>query len=127
MAKLKIEDLDKIADGAKRKMNLREGAGNVKITVHMGTCGISAGARNILTTFLDEIENQKLKDVIITTTGCAGLCSHEPMITVELIGQAPVKYVDLNVQKVKKIFSDHVLKGKMVQEYAYAIGSERIL
>jgi NADP-reducing hydrogenase subunit HndB len=127
MAKLKIEDLDKIAEEAKRKMTLREGSGRVKITVHMGTCGISAGARNIMTTFLNEIDAYKLKDVIITTTGCAGLCSHEPMITVELVGQAPVKYVDLNEQKVKKIFSDHVVNGKLVQEYAYAIGSERIL
>lgn len=127
MAKLKIEDLDKIADEAQRKMTLREGAGRVKVTVHMGTCGISAGARNVMTTFLNEIEAHKLKDVIITTTGCAGLCSHEPMITIEFIGQAPVKYVDLTEQKVKKIFADHVLKGKMVQEYAYAIGSERIL
>jgi NADP-reducing hydrogenase subunit HndB len=80
-----------------------------------------------MTTFLNEIDAYKLKDVIITTTGCAGLCSHEPMITVELVGQAPVKYVDLNEQKVKKIFSDHVVNGKLVQEYAYAIGSERIL
>ncbi len=127
MAKLKIEDLDKIAEEAKRKMNLREGSGKIKITVHMGTCGISAGARNIMTTFLNEIDSNKLQDVIVTTTGCAGLCSHEPMITVELVGQAPVKYIDLNEKKVKKIFSDHVLKGKLVQEYAYAIGSERIL
>jgi NADP-reducing hydrogenase subunit HndB len=127
MAKLKIEDLEKIADGAKRKMTLREGAGRVKITVHMGTCGIAAGARTIMTSFLDEIDANKIKDVIITTTGCAGLCSREPMITVELVGQAPVKYVDLNVQKVKKIFTEHVLNGKLVQEYAYAIGSERII
>jgi len=127
MAKLKIEDLEKIAEDAKRKMTLREGAGRVKITVHMGTCGISAGARTIMSTFLNEIDTHKLKDIIITTTGCAGLCSHEPMITIELVGQAPVKYVDLNEQKVKKIFTDHVLKGKLVQEYAYAIGSERII
>jgi NADP-reducing hydrogenase subunit HndB len=127
MAKIKIEDLGKIAEGAKRKMTLREGAGRVKITVHMGTCGISAGARNILNIFLTEIDAHKIKDAIVTTTGCAGLCSHEPMITVELTGQAPVKYVDLNEQKTKKIFNDHVLNGKMVNEYAYAVGSERIL
>jgi NADP-reducing hydrogenase subunit HndB len=127
MAKLKIEDLDKIAEDAKRKMTLREGAGRVKITVHMGTCGISAGARTIMNTFLKEIEANNLKDVLITTTGCAGLCSHEPMITVELAGQAPVKYVDMNEQKAKKIFSGHVLRGEIVQEYAYAVGSERIL
>ena len=127
MAKLKIEDLEKIAEQAKSKMTVREGAGRAKITVHMGTCGIAAGARKIMDTFLKELEINKVHDVIITSTGCAGLCNKEPMVTIELKGQAPVKYIELTEQKAKKIFSDHVMKGKSVQEYAYAIGSEKIL
>jgi NADP-reducing hydrogenase subunit HndB len=126
MPKLKIEDLEKITDSVKRKMSVREGAGKVKITVHMGTCGIAAGARNIMDTFLEEMEKFDSKDVIITTSGCAGLCSREPMATIEVVNEAPVKYVDLTADKVKKIFEDHVLKGKFVQEYALSIGSERI-
>ncbi len=127
MAKLKIEDLEKIAEQAKSKMTVREGAGRAKITVHMGTCGIAAGARKIMDTFLKELETNKVHDVIITSSGCAGLCNKEPMVTIELKGQAPVKYIELTEQKAKKIFSDHVMKGKLVQEYAYAIGSEKIL
>ena len=127
MAKLKIEDLEKIAEQAKSKMTVREGAGRAKITVHMGTCGIAAGARKIMDTFLKELETNKVHDVIITSSGCAGLCNKEPMVTIELKGQAPVKYIEITEQKAKKIFSDHVMKGKLVQEYAYAIGSEKIL
>ncbi|MDP2209643.1 MAG: (2Fe-2S) ferredoxin domain-containing protein [Bacteroidota bacterium] len=126
MTKLKIEDLDKIAEDVRRKMTIREGGGKVKITVHMGTCGIAAGARTVMSAFLNEIDIHNIKDVIITTSGCAGLCSKEPMATVEYGEQAPVKYIELNETKVKKIFDDHVLKGKFVQEYALAIGSERI-
>jgi len=126
MPKLKIEDLEKITDSVKRKMSVREGAGKVKITVHMGTCGIAAGARNIMDAFLEEIEKSDAKDVIITTSGCAGLCSREPMATIEVAHEAPVKYVDLTADKVKKIFEDHVLKGKFIPEYALSIGSERI-
>ncbi|MBU1297820.1 MAG: (2Fe-2S) ferredoxin domain-containing protein [Bacteroidetes bacterium] len=126
MAKLKIEDLDKITEDVRRKMTIREGGGNVKITVHMGTCGIAAGARTVMSVFLKEIETHNVKDVIITTSGCAGLCSKEPMATVEFGDQAPVKYIELNENKVKKIFDDHVLKGKFVTEYALSIGSERI-
>ncbi len=126
MTKLKIEDLDKIAEDVRRKMTIREGGGKVKITVHMGTCGIAAGARTVMSAFLNEIDINNIKDVIITTSGCAGLCSKEPMATVEYGEQAPVKYIELNETKVKKIFDDHVLKGKFVQEYALAIGSERI-
>ena len=60
----------------------------------------------------------------MTTSGCAGLCSREPMITVELLGEAPVKYVDLNADKMREIFAEHVLGGKPVEKYALAVGSE---
>ena len=126
MAKLKIEDLEKITDDFKRKMTLRDGGGRVKITVHLGTCGIAAGARKIMSAFLDEIEKSKVTDVILTTSGCAGLCSREPMVTVEVIGTAPIKYVDLTAEKTKAIFEKHVLKGIFVQEYALSVGSEKI-
>jgi len=127
MGKLKIEDLEKIAEAARRKMTVREGGGRAKIYVHMGTCGIAAGARNIMNAFLKEIESHDAHDVIITSTGCAGLCNKEPMATIELSGQAPVKYIELTETKAKKVFEEHVIKGKFVQEYAYAIGSEKIL
>ncbi len=126
MGKIKIEDLEKIAEEARKRMTIREGGGKAKITVHMGTCGIAAGARQVMNAFLKEIEAHDVHDVIITSTGCAGLCKREPMATVELAGQAPVKYVDLTEAKAKRIFEEHVLKGKFVQEYAYAIGSEKI-
>ena len=124
--KLKPEDLDKISQRMKATTNLREGAGRVKITVHMGTCGIASGARDIMSAFLKNIEESDAKDIIITTSGCAGLCSHEPMATVELVNEPPVKYVDLSVEKVEKIFNEHVMGGKIVKDYALAIGSERI-
>ncbi|MFQ5867362.1 MAG: ferredoxin [bacterium] len=126
MAKLKPEDLEKISEKMRAVTILREGAGRAKITVHMGTCGIAAGARKIMSAFLARIEKAKVKDVILTTSGCAGLCSREPMATVELKGETPVKYVDLTEKKVEKIFSEHVIGGKMVTEHALAIGSERV-
>ncbi len=126
MAKLRIEDLDKISQRVRKTTLLREGAGRAKITVHMGTCGIAAGARKIMNTLLDEFEKQNIIDVILTSSGCAGLCSREPMATVELKDEAPVKYVDLTPDKIRKILSEHVLGGKIVQEYALAKGSERV-
>jgi NADP-reducing hydrogenase subunit HndB len=124
--KLKPEDLDKISQRMRATTILREGAGRVKVTVHMGTCGIASGARDILGAFLKHIEEVDAKDIIITTSGCAGLCSHEPMATVELKDEPPVKYVDLSVDKVARIFKDHVMGGKIVKEFALAIGSERV-
>ena len=124
MPKLTIEDLKKIKEGAKAATTLREGGHRAKITVHMGTCGIASGARKVMSAFMDEIAKKDLKDVIITTSGCAGLCSREPMATVELLGEAPVKYIDLDEEKTREIFSEHVIGGKIVEKCALAIGSE---
>jgi len=126
MPKIKPQDLEKIRERMSRTMSLRNGDARAKITVHMGTCGIAAGARKIMSTLLALVEENQSKDLILTTSGCAGLCSREPMMTVELKGEAPVKYVDLDEQKAGKIFIDHVLYGVVVKEYALAIGSERV-
>ncbi len=126
MAKLKPEDLDKIIEQMRHQTLLREGAGRAKMTVHMGTCGIAAGAREIMIMLLDLLRRQGVQDVILTSSGCAGLCSREPMMTVELKDQAPVKYADLNEDKASKIFSEHVLGGKVVTEFALGVGCERL-
>ena len=124
MAKLSIEDLKKIKESVQSSVTLREGGYRAKVNIHMGTCGIASGARQLMTAVMDEIQKRDVKDVIVTTTGCAGLCSREPMITVELLGEAPVKYVDLNADKMREIFAQHVLGGKPVEKYALAVGSE---
>jgi len=124
MAKLTIEDLKKIKESVQASVNLREGGYRAKVNIHMGTCGIASGARGLMTAVMNEIEKGDIKDVIVTTSGCAGLCSREPMITVELLGDAPVKYIDLTPEKMREIFSEHVLGGKVVEKYALAMGSE---
>ena len=124
MAKISIEDLKKIKASVEAGVTLREGGYRAKVNIHMGTCGIASGARQIMTTVMDEIGKRDVKDVIVTTSGCAGLCSREPMITVEVLGAAPVKYVDVNPEKMREIFAEHVLGGQPVERYALAVGSE---
>ena len=127
MSKIKPEDLKSIGEKIKRTMLLREGSCRVKIIVHMGTCGIAAGARGVMKALTEEIEKADAKDVLLTISSCAGLCSHEPMVTIEQKDQPAVKYVDLNDEKAREIFSGHVLGGKIMSEYALAAGSERTL
>jgi len=126
MPKLKLEDLARIREDTRRQTFLREGAGRVKITVHLGTCGIAAGGRKIMEAVLRELEERDLHDVLVSSSGCAGLCSREPMITVEVTGEAPVKYVELTEGKLKEIFAGHVVGGGIVDKYALVIGSERV-
>jgi NADP-reducing hydrogenase subunit HndB len=122
--KLRIQDLAKIRDKTMALLTIREGKGRAKVTVHMGTCGIAAGAREVMDALLDEMQKRNVKDVIVTTSGCVGLCSREPMATVELKGQPPVKYIDLTAPKMRKILVEHVLGGHLLAEYALAVGSE---
>ena len=126
MKKLRIQDLAKIREKTKSLMTIREGEGRARVTVHMGTCGIAAGAREIMDTLLDEISKAKIQDVIVTTSGCAGLCNAEPMATIELKNQPPVKYGDLTPEKMKKIFVQHILGGQMVVELVLGVGSETV-
>ena len=124
MAKISIEDLKKIKERERGKMVLREGDFRAKITVHMGTCGIAAGARDVMGVFRDMIAQKDITDVILTNSGCAGLCAKEPMITVELSDLSPVKYILVDKAKAARIFEEHVMGGKAVEDYALARGSE---
>jgi len=127
MSKLKPGDLEAIAAKSKQAMLLREGTARAKVIVHMGTCGIAAGARTVMKAITEEVEAKDVQDVIVSISSCAGLCSREPMVTVELEGQPAVKYVDMTPEKAKRVIADHVLGGKIVTEYALAAGSERTL
>ena len=126
MAKLRPEDLGKIAEKMRGTTSLRDGNARARITVHMGTCGIAAGSRAIVTALMAALDEHKVDDVVITTTGCAGLCSREPLMTVDIKDEAPVKYADLTPEKATQIFSAHVLKGEIVKEHALGVGSERM-
>lgn len=125
MGKLSVSDLDKLREKLQSERLVREGKARAQITVHMGTCGIAAGARKVLKALLDEIEKRQVHDVLVSTSGCAGLCSREPMATVQLPDQPPVKYVDLDEEKIVRVLSEHVIGGNIVKEYALAVGSER--
>ncbi len=126
MAKITIEDLDKISQQAKDTICLRQGDAKCRVIVHMGTCGIAAGARAIITTLMKEIEEKNVQEVLLTTSSCAGLCSREPMMTVEVKDQPQVKYIDLTPEKASEILKKHVLEGEIVKEYALSIGNERL-
>ena len=125
MPKLTLEELRKGREEARSKIHLRGEEFKGRVIVHMGTCGIAAGARDIVLAFLDQKERRQITDILVTTSGCAGLCSKEPMATVEMVDSPPVKYGDLTAEKAAKIFEEHLLGGRIVQEYAIGIGSER--
>jgi NADP-reducing hydrogenase subunit HndB len=125
MAKIKIEDLKKIKDKVKAETSLRAGERRVKVTVHMGTCGIASGAREVLDTLISEIEEAGVTDVVATTSGCMGLCSREPEITVEIMEQEPIIYEYMDTNKMRQVFRRHILNGEVQTPFVLAKGAER--
>lgn len=127
MARLSIADLQQVRDENKATFTLRKGEYNAKIVVHMGTCGIAAGARNVMSALMNEIAFAGREDIVVKTSGCGGLCAREPMAVIELKDRTPVIYGDLNEEKITKIFKEHVMGGNPVETYALALGGETII
>ena len=120
MAKLTIQDLKKIKENAKKATALREGGETVKITVHMGTCGIAAGAREVMDALLEELAASDRQDIRVVTSGCMGMCSSEPNVTVEIQNQEPVIYALMDRNKMRQVFKRHVLLGEVQSDFALA-------
>jgi NADP-reducing hydrogenase subunit HndB len=111
-------DLLAMAAKAKEGVDLRSGAKEIKVTVHMGTCGIAAGARDVVVSFIGEIADAKLDNVTIHQSGCAGLCEMEPMATVQLTDGTVYRYGHLEGPgKVHEIVKSHLVGGAPVSAY----------
>jgi NADP-reducing hydrogenase subunit HndB len=111
-------DLLALAHKAKGDVDLRSGAKDITVTVHMGTCGIAAGARQVLAGFLTQVAAAGLDNVTVRQSGCAGLCEMEPMATVKDAEGGVYHYGMLDDPgKVRDIVREHLTKGTPVQAY----------
>jgi NADP-reducing hydrogenase subunit HndB len=82
----------------------------------MGTCGIAAGAREIMNAVLHELESRKLHNVAVETTGCIGMCQNEPLLDVIRPGEPRITYCLVTPPDVARIISEHVVNGRIVQD-----------
>ena len=112
-----LQELAEIRDKMKGKVALREGHNEIRIVVGMATCGIAAGARPVMLTFMDEIRKRNLQNVTVSQTGCIGMCRLEPMVDVIVPGKEKVTYVNLNPDMVPRIVTEHIVNGNPVMEY----------
>jgi NADP-reducing hydrogenase subunit HndB len=120
MAKLTIDDLKKIKEKVSKETSLRDGKANVKITVHMGTCGIAAGAREVMNALMEEMAQSDRQDIKVVASGCLGMCSSEPNVTVEIENEEPIVYQHMVANKMRQVFKRHVLQGEVQTGFALA-------
>ena len=111
------EGLKALRDKVKGEIGLRSAKEGLRITVHMGTCGIAAGARDVLTQLAAELGESGTEDVTLRQTGCAGLCDQEPLITLTDKAGKEFRYGKLDRRKVHEIVREHVVGGKPVIDY----------
>jgi NADP-reducing hydrogenase subunit HndB len=115
------EDLKILKEKSKGEIEMRVGAKDVQVTVHMGTCGIAAGARDVLSQLAADLNQAKATNVLLKQAGCAGLCDREPMITVVDKSGKEYRYGKLDKGKVREIVRDHILGGKPLMNYVIAM------
>ena len=116
-----LAELQAIKDRMKSKVILREGSGDIRVVVGMATCGIAAGARPVLNTFVEEVNNGALYEkVTVSQTGCIGFCQLEPIVEVFEAGKEKTTYVKMTPEKAKVVVEKHLKGGNVVTEYTVA-------
>jgi len=119
-----LEELKMMREKMKKDLQLRSGKFRVKIVVGMGSCGIAAGAREVMSEFLDLIEKNKKTDIAVTAAGCYGFCAQEPMIHVYIEDNTPVIYRNVDPNAAREIFTNHILNNKVVEKYLFSKGKK---
>ena len=116
-----LAELAAIREKMKDKVVLREGTNDTRIVVGMATCGIAAGARPVLSAFVEGVNREGLAgSVTVSQTGCIGICQYEPVVEVYQPGKEKVTYVKMTAEKAEKVIAEHIKGGKVVEEYTYA-------
>lgn len=119
-----LAELQAIRDKARAQITLRENSDNsIRVLVGMATCGIAAGARPVLTTLVDEVAKRHLNNVVVTQTGCIGICQFEPVVEVVTPDGDKTTYVKMTPEKALRVVNDHLVNGNVVTEYTIGANS----
>jgi NADP-reducing hydrogenase subunit HndB len=120
MGKMTLEDLRKLRAEQQGKMVHRETEGKeIQVIIGMGTCGIAAGAKEALTSFLDEVEKNGIQNVLIKQTGCMGLCYVEPTAEIRVPGMPDTIYGNVDAKVAREIVQSHIIGKKLVSNHIF--------
>lgn len=112
-----LEDLKKLREEALEKRRVKTASGQAQVIVGMGTCGIAAGARDTMKAILEYIEKENVSGVVVTQTGCIGMCEKEPIVQIVIGEQPKVTYGKVNPETARRIMRDHIGSGTPVSDH----------
>ena len=112
-----LEELQQIKERALQRRKLSGEGSRAHMVVAMGTCGIAAGARDTMSAILKELEQRDIADVIVTQTGCPGLCEYEPIVQVQVGDQDMITYGNIGPDRVAMLIEEHIVGGAPVEKW----------
>lgn len=113
-----LAELQEIRNRTLNNITLRkEGADEIRVVVGMATCGIAAGARPVMSAFVEEIAKRNLSNVTVAQTGCIGVCRLEPIVEIMMPGEEKVTYVKMTPEKARRVVAEHIVNKQIVSEY----------
>ncbi len=114
-----LADLRAVKEKAQKEMAAREQSARYRINVAMGTCGIAAGARSVMSAILEELSDKNIRDVHVSQTGCLGYCDQEPMLQITGPDNKTITYGKVSPDAAKRIIVEHVQGGRVLAEYVF--------
>ncbi len=116
-----LAELEAIRNKTINAMNMRkDGENGTRIVVGMATCGIAAGARDVLGAISEELAKRNVQHATVSQTGCIGMCQYEPIVEVFAPGKEKVTYIKMTPEKIARVVADHIVNGNPVTEYTVA-------
>ncbi|MBQ1274314.1 MAG: (2Fe-2S) ferredoxin domain-containing protein [Cellulosilyticum sp.] len=116
---MSLEELQALREKVKASIDLREKGDQAEkmviVRVAMATCGIAAGAREIMSYFLDEAQHRNLTNIMVTQSGCMGYCYAEPTVEVTKPGEEPIVYGYVTKERAQEIIEKYILGGELVE------------
>ena len=115
-----LAELAELRQKSLNKINIRDGESKKRVIVGMATCGIAAGARPVMNTFIEELKKRNINDIQVEMTGCMGMCALEPMVDIFDDEGNKTTYVKMSPEKVVRVVAEHLVNGKPVSELTIA-------
>ena len=120
-----LAELEAIRKKAIKDVIIRTQKDGTRIVIGMATCGIAAGARPVMSAFLEEVNKRELSNINVSQTGCIGVCRLEPIVEIYREGEEKVTYVEVEPSMVARIIAEHVVNGNPVNEYTIGFSENK--
>ncbi len=119
-------NLEQRIRAAEASWNELQAADIPKIYIGSATCGLAAGADELLSRIGADLEGLGVEARVLNV-GCIGMCFAEPLVDIQLPGQPRVAYASVTAKTLPRILKSHLVEGKPHPKYVLgSVGEGRV-